>query len=66
MEQTMAHNQLAAADLAVESLCEVSFAFEAFQAKFGHIAQAARQLSSGPIARNASRPAPLGGCLQGV
>jgi hypothetical protein len=49
MEQTMAHNQLAAADLAVESLCEVSFAFEAFQAKFGHIAQAARQLSSGPI-----------------
>ena len=41
--------QLAAADLAIENPCEVSFAFGAFQIKFGHTAPAARRLSSGPL-----------------
>ena len=40
---------LVAADLAVESRFDVFSAFGAFRVKFGHTAQAARRMNSGPF-----------------
>jgi hypothetical protein len=42
------------ADLAIEFFCEGVFAFVTLQAKFGHTAQPARRLSSGPSGRRQS------------
>jgi hypothetical protein len=52
---TVAAQQVAGADLAVENPFEAGLAFAALQVKFGHAAPAARRLSSGRWAHFSGR-----------